>query len=396
MVMRLSASVRAVDEWAMSRCPKVPGMGARVLLFSAAIGEGHDGPARTLTSTLKARGACCRTVDTLAVAGPVGQRMAGAATQYDTRWGNVAFDVAHRLFVQWPPGQRVAGRAMAGLFGSALQAAIDEARPDVVVSTYPGASEALGRLRASGRIGVPVASAITDLASLRFWAHPGIDLHLLIHAESAAEVRAIAGPGARAEAVRGLVDPRFETLIDPAAARADLDLDPGGSLVAVSGGGWAVGDLHGAVDASLEAGAGQVVVLCGRRDDVRARLAARYDATPPVAVWSFTDQMPTLLCAADVLVHSTAGLTVLEALMCGCRVVSYGWGRGHVRANNTGYARHDLATVAGTRRELTAALVGLLGRPRAAALPPALPHAADLVLDLARAPSAADRPSGGR
>ena len=36
----------------------------------------------------------------------------------------------------------------------------------------------------------------------------------------------------------------------------------------------------------------------------------------------------------DALVHSTGGLTVLEALMRGCPAISYGWGRGHVRLHN--------------------------------------------------------------
>ena len=26
--------------------------------------------------------------------------------------------------------------------------------------------------------------------------------------------------------------------------------------------------------------------------------------------------------------------TVLEAMMCGCRPISFGWGQGHIRANN--------------------------------------------------------------
>lgn len=371
-------------------------MGARVLMFSASIGEGHDGPARTLTSALQARGACCRTVDALAVAGPGAQRLAGAGTQYDSWIGNVAFDAAHWAGAQWPTGQRAVGALFTVASGRAVRALVADARPDVIVATYPGASEVLGRLRAAGRLHVPVVSAVTDLASLRYWAHPGVDLHLLIHAESAAEVRAIAGPAARAEAVRGLVDPRFDTPVDPAVARTTLGLRHGGSLVVVSGGGWAVGDLEGAVDAAVAAGAGQVVVLAGRRADVQARLTSRYATAHRVTVWGFTEQMATLLCAADVLVHSTAGLTVLEALMCGCHVVSYGWGRGHVRANNAGYARHDLATVAGTRRELTQALTALIRRPRPAPLAPALPHAADLVLELVRAPSAPERAGGGR
>jgi hypothetical protein len=56
--------------------------------------------------------------------------------------------------------------------------------------------------------------------------------------------------------------------------------------------------------------------------------------------------MGDVLAAADVLVHSSAGLTVLEAIIRGCPVVSYGFGYRHVRASNTALERFRLAQVA--------------------------------------------------
>jgi UDP-N-acetylglucosamine:LPS N-acetylglucosamine transferase len=82
----------------------------------------------------------------------------------------------------------------------------------------------------------------------------------------------------------------------------------------------------------------------------------RFTDQPRVRIEGFTDRMPDWFAAADVLVHSTAGLTVLEALMEGCGVVSYGWGRGHVRVNNAAFERFGLAEVAGSRGELGEAL----------------------------------------
>ena len=57
-------------------------------------------------------------------------------------------------------------------------------------------------------------------------------------------------------------------------------------------------------------------------------------ATSPsdrVRLVGFTEQMSEWLAAADALVHSTGGLTVLEAYIRGCPAISYGWGRGHIR-----------------------------------------------------------------
>lgn len=100
--------------------------------------------------------------------------------------------------------------------------------------------------------------------------------------------------------------------------------------------------------------------------------------------------MVALLSAADVLIHSTAGLTVLEALMCDCRVISYGWARGHVRINNDAYERLGVVAVAKNRPQLAHALIHALAAPPLGPQVPDLPAAADLVLGLAaRAPAPA-------
>ena len=70
----------------------------------------------------------------------------------------------------------------------------------------------------------------------------------------------------------------------------------------------------------------------------------------------FTDRMSDLLAAADALIHSTAGLTVLEAQIRGCPAISYGFAVGHIRANNRAYERFGLARVATSRGDLAAAL----------------------------------------
>jgi UDP-N-acetylglucosamine:LPS N-acetylglucosamine transferase len=123
-------------------------------------------------------------------------------------------------------------------------------------------------------------------------------------------------------------------------------------------------------------------VLCGTNDALRERLAARFaDAGARVQAWGFTDRMPELFAAADALVHSTAGLTILEAQMRGLPAISYGWGVGHIRLNNEAYARFGLAEVATSRAELGAALDRALAETREPDLSfAALPTAAEVVL----------------
>jgi processive 1,2-diacylglycerol beta-glucosyltransferase len=356
-----------------------------VLVVSASIGEGHDLPARVLVDDLLARrpDACAPIVDALKVAGPLVEKLVMGGSAFESRWGNRLFDVEYALITHVTPVRRFASWLGQALSGRGLLRAIEEARPDAIVSTYPGATEVLGRLRQQGRLDVPVVSAITDLAALRYWSHPGVDLHLITHPESAEEVRAIAGPRARVVAVRGLNDPRFAAPPTRTQGRRALGLPADGLVVVVSGGGWGIGDLAGAVEEALALGVARVVVMCGRNEQLRARLTARFGGEQRVVPIGFTTQVPELFAAADTLVHSTAGLTVLEAWVLGCPTISYGWGRGHIRANNRAYVRYGIADVARDRDELSGALRRALAAPRSPDPGFArLPVAADVVLEL--------------
>lgn len=355
----------------------------RVQIVTASIGEGHDLPARFIADGLRVAEPECEIeiVDFLAIVGPFLRNAIGTGSNFHSDFGNRVWDLQHRLIMG--PLRRPVQSGGRLLSGKHLLREAARFRPDVIVATYPGASEVLGQLRTRGELRVPVVSAITDLASLWGWASPGVDLHLITHPESASEVLRIA-PHSRVVAARGMTDPVFYEPIDPAQARAALGLAGEGSIVTVSGGGWAVGDLRGATAAALRVPGATVVCLCGRNEEIRRGVEARFAGDERVQAWGFTKRMGELLAASDVLVHSTAGLTVLEALTLGTRVISYGWGIAHIRHNNEAYVRFGLARVARTPAELERALAEALAEPRRPDLSFAqLPEAADEVLALA-------------
>src|SRR5919199_5506927 len=221
----------------------------RVLLLSAAIGEGHDLPARFLAAGLEAAGARAEIADGLHAMGPFLERLALSGSPFHSRWGGYLFDAEYALLAHATPARRLAGNLMRRIGGRGLLDLIAATGPDIVVSTYPGVTELLGRLRAAGALSLPVVSAITDLAALRWWAHPAVDLHLVTHPESIAEVRSIAGDHADVRVVRGLNNPAFLVARDRLVARDALGLPLEPPIVLVSGGGWGVGDLPGATRA---------------------------------------------------------------------------------------------------------------------------------------------------
>ncbi len=329
----------------------------QILIVSADIGEGHDLPARAVMREFHDEDADAQIsiVNGLPAMGPVLTKTLRENSAFMFQFVPWLFDFQYRLFMQFPPTRWLSRRLLTAFGRRGLMRLIRAHDPDLIVSTYPGVTAVLGELRRKGRLDVPCYSSITDLAGLQFWAHPGIDRHFITHPESAEEVEKIAGPGSVRWA-KPPTSPAFLAARSRADARRALGLPADGVVIAVSGGGWGVGDLVGATRAALAVPDALVLCLCGRNDKTRARVAGAFGAEPRLRLMGFTDRMGDVLAASNALVHSSAGLTVLEALIRGCPVVSYGFGYGHVRASNAALERFGLAQVARREADLGPAL----------------------------------------
>jgi processive 1,2-diacylglycerol beta-glucosyltransferase len=356
----------------------------RILVFSASVGAGHEIPAQAIARAIRARRPDVEVEvgDSLDPLGTLVHRVAedDMRRTFGIGGSSVLFELEYLLFARTPPLRALGQAALHRVSGRRVEHAVTEARADVVVSTYPAMTEVLGYLRRTGRLRVPAVAVITDLSSLWYWASRGIDLHLLTHPESSAEVERIAG-SSTIVAVRGLHDERFLDPPDPSAARAALELPREGPVVCVSGGGWGVGGIERAARIAVGVPGATALALCGYNEPLRTHLRR---VLPAVRALPFVDDMPTLLSASDVLVHSTAGLTVLEALLVGCRPISFGWGVAHIRLNNKAFVRTGLARVAHSDEELRRAIEQAVAEPHRPLAPQfaRLPHAADEILRL--------------
>jgi UDP-N-acetylglucosamine:LPS N-acetylglucosamine transferase len=180
---------------------------------------------------------------------------------------------------------------------------------------------------------------------------------------------------------------RYETI----AARRRLGLPVDERLAVVVAGSWGVGDIEGTVRDIAASAAAVPVVVCGRNDALRRRLT---DSGTAVAL-GWIDTMPSLLRAADVVVHNAGGLSSMEAMASGVPVISYRCLPGHGAANAAVLAAEGLASWPESPAELAVALRHALrgadGR-RAAALGgwAAGPDAAMVIAEVAgvRAPTA--------
>ncbi len=329
----------------------------RVLILTADIGEGHDLPARMIAADLgKSLPGAEVTVDNgLEAMGKMMSAVVRGGSRFTFRRAPWVFDVQYWLIAKFAPTRWLAMQLMYLTGARGLLRQVAEYQPDVIISTYPGVTVVLGMLREKRRLDIPVQSAITDLAGLRYWAHPGVDLHYVTHPESIEEVERLVGPGT-VEWARPPISPEFLAPRTRRDAREALGVNLNARMVLVSGGGWGVGDLERAIELALADGETEVVCIAGRNEIAQRKLEARFGDNPRVRVLGFTDQMSDWMAAADAMIHATAGLTVLEAHIRGCPVISYGFSAGHLRANNAAFERFGIAEVARSDHELESTL----------------------------------------
>jgi processive 1,2-diacylglycerol beta-glucosyltransferase len=365
----------------------------RVLILSADVGEGHAAAARALAEQVQAspQQTEVTVIDGLAAMGPLLRPVVEDGYRVQLRFFPWTYTVIYWLLEHVVPIRALTRRMLCMLGSGHLTRAIAAHDPDVIVSTYPAVTVVLAHLRRRGEVTCPTVATITDLTGLFFWAQPGIDMHLVMYGESMPSVERIAGRGS-VQLVRPLISAEFLQPRCPIDARRALGLPENGRMVVVSGGGWGVGDISGAVREFTRVGeVTSIVCLAGRNDQLADKLRGTFATEPRVHVYGFTDKMPELLAAADVLVHSTGGVTCLEARAAGTPVVSYGLPVGHARLNTRAMADLQLLRLANDTGELRAHVQATFaaapdltpGEPEQAQLVPG-PGAAEMVLGAPR------------
>jgi processive 1,2-diacylglycerol beta-glucosyltransferase len=363
------------------------------------MGAGHDGAARELCRRLEARGLETRTVDFLDASPRLGRAMK-AVYELWLRSAPWAYEATYRMWFVGPILCAPIGAALTLVFGRRIRRWAGDLQANAVVSTYPLASVVLGRLRRRRwqRLRVPAVTFLTDFSVHPLSVHPGVDLNLCLHPSSAAHAQRATGRPSRAPGP--LVAEAFRTALpDRATARAELGISPDAQVALVVAGSWGVGEVEQTFDALVATGRYLPLVVCGHNERLRRKLAAEEVGV----VLGWTDAMPSLMAASDVLVQNAGGLTCMEAFAAGLPVISVRPIPGHGRHNALDMDRAGVAPLASDPAQLAEALdLALAERSNLAGRGRALfaGDAADDVWSLARAsrplPLPSHRPVGVR
>jgi processive 1,2-diacylglycerol beta-glucosyltransferase len=301
----------------------------RALFVSGSLGKGHDVLAEACASALEPHGVESRIVDAM---GLLGQRASLAGDWVFRRLlsVNAVYDAFH--FSQLRDDGRV-GRVMDRLavdhMFPHIRALVDDFGPELVVPVFATGAGAVARLKDAG---YPLVSVVimTDSFAHRMWVYESTDLFLVTSRAAAESVRRY-WPEARVGVVTAPVRPDFYRAPSRAAARDRFGVPEDARCVLLMSGAWGLGPLDEAAEA-LAADGIWVLAVAGSNARLEAQLRAVAARDRRVLPFGYTEDVPELMAASDVVVTSS-GDTCREARTIGRGIVLLDVVPGHGREN---------------------------------------------------------------
>lgn len=302
------------------------------VLLAGSLGLGHEMLARSCAGLMERWGWRTRRLNSMSLLGPR-SRAAG-----EWLFGRLVatpglYDGLH--FGHLRTGSRLAGLmdwAASTRLVPALRAELEQHPADLVLSVFATGASAAGKLKAE----MPALRTVvlcTDVAVHRIWAADGTDLFLVTSAAAAASVRRYL-PRAPVSIVPPPVRSAFYAAPSQQRARAALGVPPDAFCVLVIDSGWGFGPLVESVSALAGAGV-HVLAVAGRKRAVERGLRELAGRMRRVTAFGFTNQVPQLMAAADVVLTLPGATTCSEARVVGRHLLLLDVMPGHGRDNLT-------------------------------------------------------------
>jgi UDP-N-acetylglucosamine:LPS N-acetylglucosamine transferase len=301
----------------------------RALLLSGSIGMGHDTLAEACSAALVTDGWSAETLDLMRLLGR-GADSVGAAVFRSMLAVPGLYDAFH--FAALRTGSRLADLADAAARRQVmprLQARLDARPADLVVSVFATGASAVSRLAPR----YPATRHVvfcTDVTPHRMWVHPNVDMYLVTSAVAERAVRRFE-PDARVLVVPAPLRAGFYDPPSQPEARRQSGVPGHERCVLLMSGAWGIGPVAQAAEALGDAGV-HVLAVAGRNAGLERRLRAAARRQPRVHPFGYTNRVPVLMAASDLVVTSS-GDTCTEARTVGRPLLLLDVVQGHGRDN---------------------------------------------------------------
>jgi processive 1,2-diacylglycerol beta-glucosyltransferase len=305
-------------------------MTQRALILSGSLGLGHDMIAAACTEVLSAHGWEVRTLSAMSLLGPLAGRLGESVFRRLISLPGL-YDGLH--FAALRPGGRIASamdHAAKRRLAPALRAELKRDPADLVIAVFAAGASAVAELgpEAPDRHMVVFSN---DVTLHRLWVWEGIDLFCVTSVAAAASVRRFL-PRAEVVVMPQPVRRQFSFAPSQSDARLSLDVPQDAPCALLMGGGWGLGPL--AETSSRLAAAGvHVLVVAGNNKALDRSLQALARESLRLRAFGFSDRIPELMAASDLVVAPAGATTCSEARAVGRPLLILDVVPGHGREN---------------------------------------------------------------
>ena len=237
--------------------------------------------------------------------------------------------------------------------------------PDLIVCTYPTVSSILAQLRLERILHVPVITVITDYAVHSLWVHTGVDRYM-VACQEVKESLVFWGIETHRVHVTGIpVSPKFELEMDRGQIISKLGLNPDLPTFLVMGGVYE-GEIVKRISKQLADSLVpvQAIIVCGKNEKLYHSLElVSVQARNLIVRLGYVHNVEELMEVSDLIITKAGGLTVSEALTKHLPLIIFKPIPGQEVENAQFVQRLGAGQVAGTEEELEQLLNRCLSYP---------------------------------
>lgn len=330
----------------------------KILILTCSTGEGHNSAARSLKKYLDSQKISCDVYDPIGMFSPRAARK--ISDIYVHSLSNYMFKILYYLGGQVSMMLSKMGDDVKSPVywvckrrGKRLFRFMQASGYDAVICTHPFPAETMTYLKRKGLLKIPSLYIATDYTCIPFVHELETDAVVMPHADLTEEY---VKKGVKPERIRPIGipvdDSKFMKHTEKEEARNKIrkmygivPRDPGGKWFLLMSGSMGFGNLEHQIQSLLELvnDNDRVICVCGNNEKVRKSLTQKFADCKALTVLGFTNDIPLLMDASDVLFTKPGGLTSTEAAIKGIPMIHTEATAGLEDANKAFFNSHGMS-----------------------------------------------------
>lgn len=295
----------------------------KVLILSCNTGEGHNSAARAIRNHLIEQDIDCTITDTLSLAGESLSRRVSQLYIYSTRTNLFKY-----LYKIGTAVSEFLEKVKSPVFlwnrsySDRLEKLITRNGYDVVICVHLFPAEAITALKLKGRIKVPAIFVMTDYTCIPFLDETELDSYVIPHEHLLEEFAMNGIPRSKLHPFGIPVDSCFHRSSPKTEARTEAaslfgwNIRTDRNWFLVMTGSMGFGNTQDIIDETIRQSGEktEIIAVCGRNEQLLKQLQEGNKDRRNVHPTGFTDKIPLLMDACDVLFTKPGGISSTEAM----------------------------------------------------------------------------------